>query len=90
MRNIYHPPPFDDYDHYFQNPTASSASAAAHKRQRRQAAAAFLFPTATTTAATGQGMGRKSTAQPRPVLHIPPRGIGPIVEPNANDVLCGR
>jgi hypothetical protein len=35
-------------------------------------------------------MGRKSTAQPRPVLHVPPRGIGPIVDPNENDVLCGR
>ena len=27
-------------------------------------------------------MGRKSTAQPRPVLNVPPRGIGPIVDPN--------
>ena len=35
-------------------------------------------------------MGRKSTAQPRPVLHVPPNGIGPIVDPNPNDVLCGR
>ena len=35
-------------------------------------------------------MGRKSTAQPRPVLNVPPRGIGPIVDPNENDVLCGR
>jgi hypothetical protein len=35
-------------------------------------------------------MGRMSTAQPRPVLHVPPRGIGPIVDPNVNDVLCGR
>jgi hypothetical protein len=35
-------------------------------------------------------MGRKSTAQPRPVLTVPPRGIGPVVEPNENDVLCGR
>jgi len=34
--------------------------------------------------------GKKSTAQPRPTLHVPPRGIGPIVEPNENDVLCGR
>jgi hypothetical protein len=33
--------------------------------------------------------GRKSTAQPRPVLHVPPRGIGPVA-PNVNDVLCGR
>lgn len=35
-------------------------------------------------------MGRKSTAQPRPALNVPPRGIGPIVDPNINDVLCGR
>mmetsp|Transcript_24930 Transcript_24930/g.58068 ORF Transcript_24930/g.58068 Transcript_24930/m.58068 type:complete len:555 (+) Transcript_24930:3-1667(+) len=35
-------------------------------------------------------MGKKSTAQPRPKLHVPPRGIGPIAEPNENDVLCGR
>lgn len=35
-------------------------------------------------------MGRKSTAQPRPKLTVPPRGIGPITDPNENDVLCGR
>lgn len=35
-------------------------------------------------------MGKKSTAQPRPAMHVPPRGIGPIAEPNENDVLCGR
>ncbi|KAL7568220.1 hypothetical protein ACA910_004220 [Epithemia clementina (nom. ined.)] len=33
---------------------------------------------------------KKSTAQPRPEIQIPPRGIGPIYEPNCNDVLCGR
>ena len=33
---------------------------------------------------------RKSTAKPRPIFHVPPRGIGPITEPNKNDVLCGR
>jgi hypothetical protein len=33
---------------------------------------------------------RKSTAKPRPILNVPPRGIGPIIEPNKNDVLCGR
>ena len=33
---------------------------------------------------------KKSTAQPRPEIQIPPRGIGPIHEPNDNDVLCGR
>ena len=35
-------------------------------------------------------MGKKSTAQPRPKLHVPPRGIGPVADPNQNDVLCGR
>lgn len=35
-------------------------------------------------------MGRKSTAQPRPKVQIPPKGIGPIRDPNENDVLCGR
>jgi len=39
----------------------------------------------TTTASKG-----KSTAQPRPVLNVPPRGIGPITDTNENDVLCGR
>lgn len=39
---------------------------------------------------TGNTSMRKSTAQPRPVHKIPPRGIGPISDPNENDVLCGR
>lgn len=55
------------------------------KRQRRQAAAVVVESLWNNNTA-----GRKSTAQPRPVLTIPPRGIGPIVEPNENDVLCGR
>lgn len=33
---------------------------------------------------------KKSTAQPRPEVHVPPRGIGPVVDPNPNDVLSGR
>lgn len=65
------------------------------KRQRRQAAAVVVESlwnnnnnnSNITTAAAG---ARKSTAQPRPVLNIPPRGIGPIADPNENDVLCGR
>jgi len=40
-------------------------------------------------AATGSAL-RKSTAQPRPSIKVPPRGIGPVHEPNLNDVLCGR
>jgi hypothetical protein len=54
----------------------------AGKRQRRQAAATLVqsFPSWT-------GVGKKSKAQPRPAVHIPPRGIGPVAEPNQNDVL---
>jgi len=34
---------------------------------------------------------RKSTAQPRPVLNVPPLGIRTITDdPNENEVLCGR
>jgi len=57
------------------------------KRQRRQAAAAVV---GSLWSNNNDTMGRKSTAQPRPEVHVPPRGIGPIVDPNENDVLCGR
>lgn len=57
------------------------------KRQRRQAAAVTVE---SIWGNNNANMGRKSTAQPRPVLTVPPRGIGPIVDPNENDVLCGR
>jgi len=70
------------------------------KRQRRQAAAVVvesLFNNGATSSnnggasnKTGNTSMRKSTAQPRPVHKIPPRGIGPISDPNENDVLCGR
>jgi len=33
---------------------------------------------------------KSRTKQPRPVLTVPPRGVGPITDPNENDVLCGR
>lgn len=33
---------------------------------------------------------KQSTAQPRPHIAIPPKGIGPIRDPNVNDVLAGR
>ena len=33
---------------------------------------------------------KQSTAQPRPKIAIPPGGIGPILDPNINDVLSGR
>jgi hypothetical protein len=66
-------------------PLAAQNPAAQGKRQRRQAAATLVqnFPSWT-------GVGKKSKAQPRPVVQIPPRGIGPVAEPNQNDVLCGR
>ena len=54
------------------------------KRQRRQAAGVAV------QSLFSNNMGRKSTAQPRPVLNVPPRGIGPISDPNENDVLSGR
>jgi hypothetical protein len=54
------------------------------KRQRRQQAASVV------QSLWGENMGRKSTAQPRPDLQVPERGIGPIEEPNQHDVLCGR
>ena len=57
------------------------------KRQRRQEAA-VLVPQS--FFAMGFTIGKKSTAQPRPAIIVPPRGIGPISEPNENDVLCGR
>jgi len=69
------------------------------KRQRRQAAAIVvesLWNNNGNNASNNSGnkgnatTARKSTAQPRPVLNIPPRGIGPIADPNENDVLCGR
>lgn len=33
---------------------------------------------------------KQSTAQPRPKIAVPPGGIGPILDPNVNDVLSGR
>mmetsp|Transcript_9126 Transcript_9126/g.20918 ORF Transcript_9126/g.20918 Transcript_9126/m.20918 type:complete len:554 (+) Transcript_9126:291-1952(+) len=69
------------------------------KRQRRQAAAVVVESLwsnnnnnhdAAQNNANGNPTTRRSTAQPRPVLNIPPRGIGPIADPNENDVLCGR
>lgn len=67
------------------------------KRQRRQAAAIVVeslwnnnSDNETASARNTNGTPRRSTAQPRPVLNIPPKGIGPIADPNVNDVLCGR
>jgi hypothetical protein len=42
------------------------------------------------TSNSNASSGRKSTSQPRPVLNVLPRGyIGPIADPNENDILCG-
>jgi len=67
------------------------------KQQRRQAAAIVvesLWNNGSSNDASspraGSGTTRKSTAQPRPILNVPPKGIGPIADPNVNDVLCGR
>ncbi|VEU34824.1 unnamed protein product [Pseudo-nitzschia multistriata] len=71
------------------------------KRQRRQAAAVIvesLWSNGGKNTSNNGGSNtktsstptRKSTAQPRPAYNIPPKGIGPISEPNENDVLCGR
>jgi hypothetical protein len=68
------PDTMDAYDEQ-QNP--------AGKRQRRQAAATLVSNVSNWT---GVG-GKKSKAQPRPQIQIPPKGIGPIQDPNQNDVL---
>mmetsp|Transcript_2788 Transcript_2788/g.4174 ORF Transcript_2788/g.4174 Transcript_2788/m.4174 type:complete len:556 (+) Transcript_2788:333-2000(+) len=65
---------YDMYDHEFHH---------RHKRQRKQAAGSLVMD-------SFFAAGKKTTAQPRPAIHVPPRGIGPITEPNKNDVLCGR
>ena len=83
---------------------AATQNADTRKRARRQAAGNLvsgLFAAMDTSsssmkekdgsnAATGSSALRKSTAQPRPSIKVPPRGIGPVHEPNLNDVLCGR
>ena len=64
---------------------------AQRKRAKRQTAGALV------TGLLGQQApvkltpsGKKSTAQPRPAVTVQPRGIGPVMDPNDNDVLCGR
>jgi len=83
--------PLDRYYHDFLPPQYN------RKRQRRQAAAIVVESlwnnnSNNDTGGTKNGSipTRKSTAQPRPVLTVPPKGIGPIADPNVNDVLCGR
>eukprot|EP00980_Cylindrotheca_fusiformis_P021296 scaffold8206_cov135-Cylindrotheca_fusiformis.AAC.2 len=60
------------------------------RKQRRQAAAGVVQSLWGHPNPHQTNSGRKSTAQPRPVIHVPAGGIGPIAEPNENDVLCGR
>lgn len=78
----------------------------ARKRQRRQTAGNMVVNTFfnrgnnNTPAATSGGTAvqnaikaakkKQSTAQPRPKIAVPPNGIGPIHDPNVNDVLSGR
>lgn len=78
----------------------------ARKRQRRQTAGNMVVNTffnrgnnSTPTAASGgnavqnaikAAKKKQSTAQPRPKIAVPPNGIGPIHDPNVNDVLSGR
>ena len=76
---------FDTSGYYYAQQNAQ------RKRARRQTAGALV------TGLLGQQQpvkltpsGKKSTAQPRPEVTVPPRGIGPVMDPNDNDVLCGR
>ena len=89
MKYIPHPAVSDPnccyYHGKFLNASYRSSSQMNVKRQRRQAAAAVVG-----SLWSNNNDEKKSTAQPRPQLHVPPRGIGPIVDPNQNDVLCGR
>lgn len=79
-QQVSHPDSAYYYQYYNNDPSQYN-----RKRQRRQAAAVVVE-----SLWNNNNMGRKSTAQPRPKLIVPPRGIGPIVDPNENDVLCGR
>ena len=63
----------------------------ARKRQRRQTAGALMQNLFGGGGGGKQQNGKKkSTAQPRPEIVVPPRGIGPVIDPNDNDVLSGR
>jgi hypothetical protein len=85
----YYPPAYPPQ--WFSGPSAECFSGPQYnrKKQRRQAAAGVV-QSLWGNNSQNDAMGRKSTAQPRPVLNVPPGGIGPIANPNENDVLCGR
>ena len=89
MPDVPHPAVSDQHCCYrnFLNASNRASSQMNVKRQRRQAAAAVV---GSLWSSNNDTLEKKSTAQPRPQLHVPPRGIGPIVDPNKNDVLCGR
>lgn len=77
--------------HYYYGPSIGFFAEQQYnrKKQRRQAAAGVV-QSLWGNNSLSNAAGRKSTAQPRPVLTVPPGGIGPIADPNENDVLCGR
>ena len=62
------------------------------RQQKRQTAGNMIGNFLKGGGGGGGNGGRKktSTAQPRPQILIPPKGIGPVHDINANDVLCGR
>jgi hypothetical protein len=66
------------------NEEMTTTTSPTHPSQRSQSSATSV------TRRNSNNPYKTSTAQPRPALMIPPRGIGPIREPNSNDVLCGR
>lgn len=78
------PSPYDSQLQYW--PYNTIPQDMQRKRQRRKAAGNLVSNLITGVTS----VGKKSTAQPRPVIQVPPRGIGPIYDPNCNDVLCGR
>lgn len=100
------PYPFDQFNHTYDCVTnqldpSNVSRQFNRKRQRRQAAGIVvesLWSNGGNNTASNSSNNnktkttptRKSTAQPRPVCIVAPRGIGPISEPNENDVLCGR
>lgn len=97
-QNVMFEHPYNDVDNQL-NSSFNISLQFKRKRQRRQATAIevkSLWKNNGNGASNNSGdkgnttPARKSTAQPRPVLNVPPRGIGPIANPNANDVLCGR
>lgn len=74
------------------NSIAEVGFAAQRKCSNRQAARQYIDEKhgQTQQSHTMISSRKKSIARPRPAVIVPPRGIGPIKEPNDNDVLCGR